>query len=783
MIFSYGLVYGIGIWAGWELHSSVLLLFAAGYAVISYGRSYAKEKKIPIDSFFLVLGGSFLAWLLFTKIGKSYGAETVSYFMDWRLSGRLELKYGWLLPPVLLGIAAAVYRKLSRYLQVKLVISAGISALLIWQAWEEAAWEVLPVAALFFTALDGWIESYVQIVKNQEQKTKYFLPLLVGTVLLTAVLPVKKEPVSWEGVERAVSGVKDTVNELLANVAYGDGDGEFIVSMTGFSETDKSFWGKLVNDGAREMLKVSVPVGRGTQARYFAGVIKEIYESDFWSVQDEGESERTYEAQEKTTLPVDTSEHLYYLYKSGLKGTEGERFCQSYTYLVQYESLRTSVLFTPANTYGISLKRGVSVDDTGTGVLAFDKKQGKGDSYEVSALAMNLENEALVEYLRKATKSGEGTSDVTAQDFTEDGAEDTVFMECMKWINLSEEQTDLLTGDEAQRLWEEREKEVYQRDLQLPKNLSKEIKVLAEELTGDADNDYDKVQAIVKYLTKEGDFTYSLTPPAVPEGQPVMDYFLFESKEGYCTYFATAMVLLCRSAKIPARYVEGVATNYEEEVDDFYPIYGNNTHAWSQVYLRGFGWLDVDATPGYGGKRGDWSERAGGYTPDMPSDMPVMGGEIHTEIQGSQTEAKETGRRLGMAAAFLGVALFGLFAAILIRGGIAYLFYRRAGRRKQAELLMRRLMTDLMRRGLGIAPEETLRMYRARLMETEGADMEYLNAFEWYEGIRYGEKEIGQDEIRRMERVCHREKKRTAAVRRKNFLAHFKWRRRVHSIK
>lgn len=98
--------------------------------------------------------------------------------------------------------------------------------------------------------------------------------------------------------------------------------------------------------------------------------------------------------------------------------------------------------------------------------------------------------------------------------------------------------------------------------------------------------------------------TYSLTPGAVPEGKDPAEYFLFENRQGYCMHFATVGTLLLRGLGIPARYVEG----YTAIPSDFEPdgrggakaiIYDHQAHAWSEVFVDGFGWIPVDFTPGY----------------------------------------------------------------------------------------------------------------------------------------------------------------------------------------
>lgn len=46
-------------------------------------------------------------------------------------------------------------------------------------------------------------------------------------------------------------------------------------------------------------------------------------------------------------------------------------------------------------------------------------------------------------------------------------------------------------------------------------------------------------------------------PDQVADGKSFLDFFLLESQKGYCTYYATAFVLLARAEGFPARYVQG----------------------------------------------------------------------------------------------------------------------------------------------------------------------------------------------------------------------------------
>ena len=74
-----------------------------------------------------------------------------------------------------------------------------------------------------------------------------------------------------------------------------------------------------------------------------------------------------------------------------------------------------------------------------------------------------------------------------------------------------------------------------------------------------------------------------------------MEFFLLESRQGYCVHFATAATALLRAMGIPARYAEGYAVPAGEEgwvdVPDF------NAHAWVEVYFGGAGWIPFEVTP------------------------------------------------------------------------------------------------------------------------------------------------------------------------------------------
>jgi len=120
------------------------------------------------------------------------------------------------------------------------------------------------------------------------------------------------------------------------------------------------------------------------------------------------------------------------------------------------------------------------------------------------------------------------------------------------------------------------------------------IRSLAGEITNGNNNYSGKVWAVYNYL-KNGDYRYSLKPGIAPDGDQ-LGWFLFQSKKGYCSYYAFAMTLLLRSLGIPARIAAGFFVDQETNTFDYYPVRSDMAHAWVEIAFPGFGWMEFDPT-------------------------------------------------------------------------------------------------------------------------------------------------------------------------------------------
>ena len=104
----------------------------------------------------------------------------------------------------------------------------------------------------------------------------------------------------------------------------------------------------------------------------------------------------------------------------------------------------------------------------------------------------------------------------------------------------------------------------------------------------------DKVNAVLAYL-KQG-FRYSRTLRD-PGAQDPTVHFLFTTKAGHCEYFASSMVLLLRSVRIPARVVTGFYGGTYNDFGGYVIVRQSHAHAWVEVHFDGLGWITFDPTP------------------------------------------------------------------------------------------------------------------------------------------------------------------------------------------
>ncbi|MFI5492029.1 DUF3488 and DUF4129 domain-containing transglutaminase family protein [Actinoplanes sp. NPDC051859] len=121
------------------------------------------------------------------------------------------------------------------------------------------------------------------------------------------------------------------------------------------------------------------------------------------------------------------------------------------------------------------------------------------------------------------------------------------------------------------------------------------VKALVTRLIRGKDTEYDKIMALYEHFSRENGFGYSLRLADPDVGASAISSFL-DNKSGYCQQYAAALAWMAREAGIPARVAFGFTRGSGRD-GDAYVITNRNAHAWTEVFLNGFGWIPFDATP------------------------------------------------------------------------------------------------------------------------------------------------------------------------------------------
>jgi transglutaminase-like putative cysteine protease len=211
---------------------------------------------------------------------------------------------------------------------------------------------------------------------------------------------------------------------------------------------------------------------------------------------------------------------------------------------------------------------------------------------------------------------------------------------------------------------------ISSRYLQLPSELPDRVEELALEIVAPHQSVYDQAVAIQDYLRSTIRYRQDIETP--PEGRDAIDYLLFDSREGYCNYYASAMVVLARASGIPARLAVGYVGGELEPEAGRYVVRERNSHAWVEVFFPRFGWVEFEPTasevPIRREEAGDDQGRvpAGGDTDaQLDRDLERLRGE--EMVPGSMLVPSSTDqRRPSLVLAGSATAMFSALAATVV---------------------------------------------------------------------------------------------------------------------
>jgi transglutaminase-like putative cysteine protease len=299
--------------------------------------------------------------------------------------------------------------------------------------------------------------------------------------------------------------------------------------------------------------------------------------------------------------------------------------------------------------------------------------------------------------------------------------------------------------------------EGMERYLELPE-VSDRLRLLVEEAVSGMETPYEKALALQGCLLRN--YRYNLVPPPQDPDEDAVEFFLFDSKEGNCEHFASALAVACRVAGIPSRVVTGFATGDFNPFSGLYEVRARDAHAWVEAYFHGVGWVPLEATPGFSMPSGErdplrgivdalkWlGHRLGGL---VPAWLRRAAAETAGAVGGFFAGLAYAGYRNPPLAALLLLAAAGIPLYLLL--------YRRRRRRDRLRLALAAapprervvgeflsFLREMERRGRGREPAATPVEYLEELAAATGFDGWDELAHLFYRA-RYGGEELSEYE-------------------------------------
>lgn len=740
-----------------DLTAVSVLLFCAGLQ-----RCTAKGRAVCVLLTAVFLGA----------VAAALGAEQSGLFVrSWFLwqTGQDGWAAQWQTGYEILQVAAVAFACyglqfiLERFLVIRVLTADLVISYLLFCLLTE--WEVSHTAVAFslcyiMVVYAEWIQREWDKVKGRDRKRYmlWIMPFMGLYFVLLLCMPMPEEPYEWRFVKDTWSRIGESLIGMSQNFMRGGGD-DFDTTLSGFSR-DGMLQDELqdeLQENDREMMTVQ---GTGSLVTnvYLTGKIYDTFDGQGWQQKYHGTGFGPEEDGVRGFWDAVQTQEAARLYGAALMQDQ----ISAVTLQIRYKYFRTACLFAPLKTRDIRMARTREFYAWDGDNLLFREKRGYGTTYEVNYYQLNAGADVFDRFVR-AVSTGAGAEDV-AKDrngtgrseagAAETGRAGTASTDTVEAGRGAEDQYGAGAGRSADA--EKRRQQIYQvytEDVEL----SEKTRQYVEKLTVGAQDPLERLRRLEAELTS---FTYTKQPRRLPEetgdAGAFLEYFLLEGREGYCTHFATAFVLLARAQGMPARYVQGfcVPMKGKDEVS----VYGDMAHAWPEVYFDGAGWIPFEPTPGYAGLR---------YTPwateEGDGSLAVSNGDAGRRTTGDADAAasakeelpavEETPAAGVQALRFLAVFGYAALAVCVTGSGILVLqqvMRRRRYRRMDVTGRFRMELAVVVRAlgflGLRREEGETLQEFRDRA--AQGDSVKILCALQCisdYEEILYGEKAAEQE--------------------------------------
>jgi hypothetical protein len=704
------------------------------------------------------------------QIGSGYYSESISNTMlMWAISVFSAI------------VALPVYTFLVRYFRFyPLIVPGLIFFMIVWginRNVHKLSFYIFIIIAIICFIL----HKYIQHRKNNSLESSvargsffiYFFPVAIIVIIAASVFPVNPLPIQWPWMDRKINDLYWDIHTRLNVDRYDN----FSLDRTGFGNPSKL--GGPVRPDNTPVLLVHAPT-----RVYLRGAVYDKYSGIGW----EASNINPYEFLNDRTLDHDDlifgwkaacwNKGIYSLdnfneyIKSGQMNyynikTQNDfiefllqertpplikRLHPEKELTVRHLNVRTKTVFTPLKVLDqiTGLHNRYSLQEKYGGVFVSERRLPGNSQYKINYLQPAYGMKELDNYY---SISGNGIY----QNFI-------VYLN--GFINQLEEynipdlenvQSELEKILSIYQKLERHRNEIHAIYTQIPDSVPERVRHLALDLAGSLASPFEKVRALEVFLRDNFSFRYTLSPVVPPAGQDFVDFFLFDGREGYCSYYASALCIMARSLGIPARYVEGfVLPEYPDE-NGYYYVTNLNAHAWVEVYLEGVGWVIFEPTPPMYGAM-DYtvslsdSSGAGYYDPEMYEDdegeLYLQDG-IYIDIElPDYSQVKSTSITV-----FLSV--FAIFIIILLMNQV-FIFIRNIvlrimSAKKSVPILYRYIVSLLSQAGCEVLPGETPKDYAARVDSRYRFDIMTMNEMvDLYYHVRFGNRLLDKYELKKL---------------------------------
>lgn len=130
-----------------------------------------------------------------------------------------------------------------------------------------------------------------------------------------------------------------------------------------------------------------------------------------------------------------------------------------------------------------------------------------------------------------------------------------------------------------------------------------------------------------------------------------------KKKKGVDAHFATLGTLLFRYYGIPARYVEGYLVTPSDAKGNRAVIGRSHNHAWTEIYIDGYGWVPIEVTPSYRGIMKEADLKIGLESVKYESKLNVDNPPDRRTVDESKNESESTGNIIRRLWGILGIII------------------------------------------------------------------------------------------------------------------------------